>query len=115
LELRSCDAVPPQWYAAPLALVVGIAYDPWARRAATDLLGRPDPDLLRRAGRVGLGDAGISRVAADLADIALAGCGHLGPGYFHPSDLEQARLFFDQYTRRGRSPADDLEEADIAA
>jgi glutamate--cysteine ligase len=115
LELRSCDAVPPQWYAAPVALAVGIAYDPWARRAATDLLGRPDPDLLRRAGRMGLGDAGIRRVAADLADIALAGCGHLGPAYFHPSDLEQARLFFDQYTRRGRSPADDLEGADIAA
>lgn len=115
LELRSCDAVPPQWYAAPLALGVGIAYDPWARRAAADLLGRPDLDLLRRAGRLGLGDADIRRIAVDLADIALAGCAHLGPGYFHPSDLEQARLFFDQYTRRGRSPADDLEEADIAA
>jgi glutamate--cysteine ligase len=115
LELRSCDAVPPQWYAAPVALAVGITYDPWALRAAKDLLGPPDMDLLLRAGRLGLGDAGIRRVAADLADIALAGCGHLGPRYFHPSDLEQARLFFDQYTRRGRSPADDLEGAEIAA
>ena len=34
---------------------------------------------------------------------------------FHPSDLEQARLFFDQYTCRGRSPADDLEDTEIAA
>jgi glutamate--cysteine ligase len=115
LELRSCDAVSPQWYAAPVALAVGITYDPWARRAATDLLGRPDMDLLRRAGRLGLGDAGIQRVAADLVDIALAGCGHLGPGYFHPSDLEQADLFFENYTRRGRSPADDFEGAEIAA
>jgi glutamate--cysteine ligase len=115
LELRSCDAVAPQWYAAPLALAVGVTYDPWALRAAGDLLGRPDMDLLRRAGRLGLGDDGIRRVAADLVDIALAGCGHLGPGYFHPSDLEQARLFFDQYTRRGRSPADDFEGAEIAA
>lgn len=31
------------------------------------------------------------------------------------ADLEQARLFFDQYTRRGRSPADDLEGTEIAA
>jgi glutamate--cysteine ligase len=115
LELRSCDAVAPQWYAAPLALAVGITYDPWALRAAGDLLGRPDVDLLRRAGRLGLGDDGIRRVAADLVEIALAGCGHLGPRYFHPTDLEQARLFFDQYTRRGRSPADDLEGAEIAA
>ena len=115
LELRSCDAVPPQWYAAPVALAVGITYDPWALRAAADLLGRPDMDLLRRAGRLGLGDDAIRRTAADLVDIALAGCGHLGPGYFHPSDLEQARLFFEQYTHRGRSPADDFEGAEIAA
>jgi glutamate--cysteine ligase len=115
LELRSCDAVPPQWYAAPLALAVGITYDPWALHAALDLLGRPDPHRLDRAGRLGLGDAAIGRIAVDLVDIALAGCEHLGPGYFHPSDLEQARLFFDQYTRRGRSPADDREGAEIAA
>ena len=115
LELRSCDAVPPQWYAAPVVLAVGIAYDPWALRAAAELLGHPDMDLLHRAGRRGLGDADIRRIAVDLVDIALAGCGHLGPGYFHPSDLEQARLFFDQYTRRGRSPADDFEGAEIAA
>ena len=115
LELRSCDAVPPQWYAAPLALAVGIAYDPWAMRAAADLLGRPDVELLRRAGREGLADAGIRRTASDLVDIAIAGCMHLGPGYFHPSDLEQARLYFDQYTRRGRSPADDLADTEIAA
>lgn len=115
LELRSCDAIPPQWYAAPLALAVGITYDPWALRAATALLGPPDPDLLRRAGRLGLGDAAIERTAVDLVDIAIAGCEHLGPAYFHASDLEQARLFFDQYTRRGRSPADDIEGAEIAA
>lgn len=115
LELRSCDAVPPQWYAAPLALAVGITYDPWALRSAADLLGRPDPGLLHRAGRVGLTDPAIRRTAVDLADIAIAGCEHLGPAYFHPSDLEQARQFFDQYTRRGRSPADDLEGAEIAA
>jgi glutamate--cysteine ligase len=115
LELRSCDSIPAQWYAAPLALAVGITYDPWAVRAAADLLGRPDPELLRRAGRVGLADPRIGRTAADLADIAIAGCRHLGPAYFHPSDLEQARLFFDQYTRRGRSPADDLAGTEIAA
>jgi glutamate--cysteine ligase len=115
LELRSCDAVSPQWYAAPVALAVGITYDPWALRAAADLLGHPDVDLLRRAGLAGLSDPAIARVAADLADIAIAGCEHLGPAYFNPADVEQARAFFDQYTRRGRSPADDLEGAEIAA
>jgi glutamate--cysteine ligase len=115
LELRSADSIPPQWYAAPLALGAGITYDPGALRAAADLLGRPDYGLLERAGRLGLRDPAIARVAADLVEIALSGCEALGPGYFHPSDLEQARAFFDHYTRRGRSPADDVGDAEIAA
>ena len=115
LELRSADAVPPQWYAAPLALGVGLVYDPRALRMALDLLGRPDPALLERAGRLGLRDPAIRQTAVDLADIALAGCAALGPSYFHPVDLEQARTYFDRYTRRGRSPADDVERAEIAA
>jgi glutamate--cysteine ligase len=114
-ELRSCDAVSPQWYAAPLALAAGITYDPWALRAAADLLGHPDLGLLHRAGRAGLGDPVIGRTSRDLVEIAIAGCRALGPGYFHPSDLEQARCFFDQYTHRGRSPADDVVGAEIAA
>jgi len=114
-ELRSCDALPPRFYPAPLALAVGITYDPGALRAAADLLGPPDTALLERAGRLGLADPEIARVSADLVDIALRGCAGLGPGYFHPADLEQARAFFDCYTRRGRSPADDAAEAVRAA
>ncbi len=115
LEVRSVDTVPPEWYAAPLALAAGLTYDPGALRAAADLLGPPDAGLLERAGRVGLRDAGLARVAADLATIALDGCAALGPAYFHPADLERARAFFDRYTRRGRSPADDARETEIAA
>jgi len=114
-ELRSADAVPPRWYAAPLALAVGITYEPRALRAAVDLLGRPELGLLERAGRLGLHDPAIARTAGELAAIALEGCEGLGPGYFHPADLEQAREFFDRYTRRGRSPADDVEGREIAA
>lgn len=114
-ELRSSDAVPPRWYAAPLALAVGITYDPAALRASAELLGPPDVGLLERAGRLGLGEPRIGSVARDLVDIALRGCADLGPGYFHPADLEQARAFFDCYTRRGRSPADDVVEAVRAA
>jgi glutamate--cysteine ligase len=115
LELRSCDAVGPRWYPAPIALAVGITYDSWALRSAADLLGRPDLGLLDRAGRLGLGDPTIRRTAVDLVDIALAGCQALGSAYFHPSDLEQARCFFDRYTLRGRSPADDFAGTEIAA
>jgi glutamate--cysteine ligase len=115
LELRSADSIAPHWYAAPLALTAGILYDPAALRATADLLGTPDLGLLERAGRCGLHDPAIARMAADLFEVALQGCRGLGPRYFHPSDLEQATAFFERYTRRGRSPADDMLEAAIAA
>ena len=115
MELRSADSIAPQWYAAPLALTAGILYNPAALRATDDLLGRPDLGLLERAGKAGLDDPAIASVAADLFEVALQGCEGLGPGYFHPSDIEQATAFFERYTRRGRSPADDMLEAAIAA
>jgi glutamate--cysteine ligase len=115
LELRSADSIAPHWYAAPIALATGILYHPGALRATADLLGTPDLGLLDRAGRFGLHDPAIASMAVDLFEVALQGCQCLGPGYFHPADLEQAEEFFEQYTRRGRSPADDLLEAAIAA
>ena len=115
LELRSADAVPPQWYAAPVLLAVGLTYDPAALRAAADLLGPPELGLLERAGRLGLQDPAIAARAADLAEVALRGCEGLGPAYVRPADLEQARAFFERYTWRGRSPADDALGTEIAA
>jgi glutamate--cysteine ligase len=115
MELRSADAVPPQWYPAVVALAVGIAYEPTALRAAVDLLRTPDLDLLQRAGRLGLTDPALAGTATDLASIAVAGCERLGPAYFHPADLEQAREFFERYTRRGRSPGDEADSYQLSA
>ncbi len=115
LELRSADAIAPEWYAAPLALTVGVLYDSRALRAAADLLPIPDLGLLERAGRLGVHDSEIARTAADLFEIALSGCAGLGSRYFHPSDLEQARAYFDRYTRCSRAPADDVLQDAIAA
>jgi hypothetical protein len=50
-----------------------------------------------------------------LVQIAIEGCEGLGPAYFNPADLEQARAFFECYTRRGRSPADEVHSAEVAA
>jgi len=115
LELRSADAVSPDWYAAPLALSAGILYDRDALHSAAELLGSPDPELLPRAARWGLHDALIQEVAVELFEIALTGCRALGSRYFHPADLEQAESFLDQYTRLGRAPADDVLEDAVAA
>jgi glutamate--cysteine ligase len=115
LELRSADAIAPDWYAAPLALAAGLLYDPRALRSAADLLPQPDLSLLERAGRLGVHDPDIAGISADLFELALAGCAGLGTAYFHPSDLEEARAYFERYTRRGRAPADDLLHSAIAA
>jgi hypothetical protein len=46
-------------------------------------------------------------MARELADIALDGCRRLGPGFISPADLAVVEAFFDRYTRRRRTPADD--------
>jgi glutamate--cysteine ligase len=82
LEVRSADAIAPEWYAAPLVLLAGILYDPATLRAADDLLGAPDPELLYRSSRDGLHDQSIASTSADLFQLALNGCRRLGSGYF---------------------------------
>jgi len=106
-ELRSADVVAPEWYAVPLVLVAGIVYHRASLEAAADLLGTPDPALLVRSGRAGLGDPTLREKAAVLADIALDGCSALGSGFVDAADLATAAEYFDRYTRRGLSPADD--------
>jgi glutamate--cysteine ligase len=115
LELRSIDAIAAEWYAAPLALTAGVLYDGKALSDAAGLLGPADPELLARAARSGLHDPILKEIATDLIQIALSGCRSLGARYFHPSDLQQAEDYFEQYTRRGRSPADDVLEDAVAA
>jgi len=115
LELRSADVLPPTWFAAPLAFTAGILYQPGALRTAAAVLGSPNPDLLDRAARHGMHDPAIRATAVDLFEIALDGCRTLGPGYFHPADLEQAAAYSEQYTSRGRAPADHMIEDAVAA
>jgi len=115
LELRSADAVDPAWYPAPLAFVTGLAYEPRALRTALDLLPPPDVELLERAGRLGLGDPAIARTAVDLFEVALGAAAALGPRFLEPAHLEEARAYFEHYTRLGRSPAGDPASRAVAA
>ena len=114
-EVRSADMVPVEWFAAPLALVAGLAFDPRARQDAADLLRRPDATLLDRAGHRGLGDDDIARVARDLYAIALHGSARLGDAIVDGADLEVAREYSARYVERSRSPADDVDVPDISS
>ena len=105
MEIRSADAVEPEWYAAPIVLLAGIVYHRPSLYAAASLLGAPDPALLRRAGRLGLSDPGIASVAHDLFEIGLIGCAALGEAFVDGASLEAAREFYDRFTRQARSPA----------
>jgi glutamate--cysteine ligase len=95
-EVRSADAVDPAWYAGPLALLGGLVYDARAMRAAADLVGAADPDLLGRAGVAGLGDPAIASTARGLYALAIEGCRRLGPAFLDPADLEQTADLFDR-------------------
>ena len=79
LELRSLDAMEDDGRRAAMAFVAGIVGDGTAAADALALLGEADESLLRRAGRRGLTDPSIASKAADLVDIARAGCRRLGP------------------------------------
>ncbi|HST63356.1 MAG TPA: glutamate-cysteine ligase family protein [Longimicrobium sp.] len=110
VEVRSADAVAPEWYAAPLVLMAGIVYHLPTLRAAVERLGEPDPGLLHAAGRDGLTDPRIAAVARDLAELGMQGAAAL-PGFFSADDLDEAGAYFARYTHQTRSPADDALEA----
>jgi len=110
LEVRSADTIPPEWYAAPIALLSGITYHYPTRLAAAELLGSAEPELLVRAGTLGLRDPAVGRIAIDLFELSLTGCRALGEAFLSAHRLEVARSFADRYVCRGRSPADDVHQ-----
>jgi glutamate--cysteine ligase len=108
-EVRCIDAVDPEWFAAPVLLLAGVCDHAPSFEAARDLLGAPDASLLVPAARLGLRDPRIASVARDLFEIGLAGAAALGPQQVSAADLEEARAFYERFTRRGRSPADEVD------
>jgi glutamate--cysteine ligase len=105
-EVRSCDAIDPKYYAAPLVFLTGLAYD--ARSAAeAAVLAGDSRALLRAAGEHALRDPSIARVARDLFELALSGAERLGASFCGAEDIETARAFYREFTSRDRSPADD--------
>jgi glutamate--cysteine ligase len=104
-EVRSCDAIDPKYYAAPLVFLSGLAYDRTSAKEAAILAGESRA-LLRTAGERALRDQSIARTSRDLFELALAGAARLGDDFCDARDLETARAFFDEFTSRDRSPAD---------
>ena len=107
-EVRSCDAVPARWYAAPLAFFCGLAYDPTARRRALELIGddAADSSVLATAGRCGIHDESLRQRARQLLDLAIVGCRSLGPRVISPALVEEVEDFRSIFPASRRSLAD---------
>jgi glutamate--cysteine ligase len=97
-EVRSIDAMPEARWPAALAFLTGLAYDRVAAAQAAEIVGDPDAALLERAGRIGLHDATLARMASELATLALSGCRRLGSSFIAERDLGRAVDFFTALT-----------------
>ncbi|HEY3258322.1 MAG TPA: L-histidine N(alpha)-methyltransferase, partial [Gemmatimonadaceae bacterium] len=106
-ELRSADAISPEFLAAPIALIAGLVYDDASARSASGMLAQVEAPSLEVAGRDGLANAQIREMSLRLTDLALTGCESLGNRYISAADVNAAAQFFDRYTRQGHSPGDD--------
>lgn len=106
-EVRSCDAIDPRWYAAPIVLLTALAYDTRAANEAA-LLAAESRALLRPAGQRGLRDESIARTARDLCQLALDAAKRLGEGYVDGATIDRAADYFTRYTFRDQSAADDF-------
>ncbi len=107
-EIRSIDSIAARHVCAAIALVAGIVYSERSSAAALTLLGDPDSGMLVTAGQRGLRDSQLRDGATKLVTLALEGCRTLGTEYISERQLSEAAEYFDTYTLRGRSPADDV-------
>jgi glutamate--cysteine ligase len=93
-ELRSADTIEPDALAAPVVFVTGLVYDHEIAHRATELIGAPSEKVLERAGRLGLADPEIRRIASKLVVLALDGGRRLGNDYIKRQHLEAAYQYF---------------------
>jgi len=93
-ELRSADTIEPDALAAPVVFVTSLVYDEESAHQAAELIGAPSEKLLERAGRLGLVDPEIRRIASRLVVLALDGGRRLGSEYIRRPHLAAAYQFF---------------------
>jgi len=113
LELRAGEAVPDALRPAQVVLASALLYDDRARTDAIALLAEHRTkldELWRRAATHGVHDDELRDLACRLWKIALAGAERLPGGWIAQENLTSTRAFIDDYTARGRVPADRLSE-----
>jgi glutamate--cysteine ligase len=105
MEIRSCDALPPRWHAAPVVFLLGLLCDPGTLAEAALRLPPAGFEELEAAGRYGLHDPARLALARDLFDLALEGARRLGEDVVDGAAIRSAEEFRDRFTAKGRDPA----------
>lgn len=104
LELRMIDALPDPFWPVPLAIIAAILQDENAagsvQTAAAQASGRWET-----AAEAGLTDSTLASAARECFTVALEHLGRRGVDVGTRATCEE---FFERYTIRGRSPADDV-------
>jgi glutamate--cysteine ligase len=93
-EIRSADTIDVRSIAAPIVFVTGLIYDPPTARRAIQLLGAPRPELIERAGRLGLKDPELRTLVVGSTELAVEGARALGPEYVTADHVVSAREYF---------------------
>jgi glutamate--cysteine ligase len=104
LEVRYIDAQPGDWWQVPVSVLWGLCSDDDAGQAAIEACAR-QRGRWREAARCGMQDAALSRAATDVLELALKALRSSPLG--RPA-AEAVNAYLDHWTRRGRSPGDDL-------
>jgi len=104
LEVRSVDALPLQLLALPVALLVGLLFDDQVRARAHEVLPPPDPDLLERAGRIGLADAEVADVVRSVFDLGIQGLKSLSAEVVGPDIVARIERFRSSFTDQALDP-----------
>ncbi|MCA9738601.1 MAG: glutamate-cysteine ligase family protein [Gemmatimonadota bacterium] len=102
LELRSIDAVPLEWVAAPLVVAAGLLYDPRSVARVRDALPFPDEADLGAAAREGLKDDIVRAMAAWAFECALEGAERLGAAFIGGAAFRTALDYYERFTAEGR-------------
>ena len=93
-ELRSADTIEAAFLAAPVVFVTGLVYDVENARNAIDIVGPPSNALLERAGKLGLADPAIRKIATELTNSSLQGAQRLGADYITARHIDDAARYF---------------------
>jgi glutamate--cysteine ligase len=100
LELRMFDMLPEPWWRAPAAVATALLYHADAGARAWEATASVT-ELWTEAARYGLSHPALAAAARTCYEVALDALES------DPDTMRTAGAFYDAYTSRGRSPADD--------